>query len=303
MGDPTSYLLVIVVVAVLFWAFRGRSGKENQSFREYITGPDGIASARRFRDRQNVTIPDNVDDSMIEDWVRQLLNPVDENFALERLKLTGQQAVPALLRALENPVYANTKLAEFSTPTALHRVSHILQAIKPSDAVGVATSLIEREDKEIRKEVALLLGSIATTGCIPGVLKALEDEDGFVRSYARMGIERAIEGGAGERAFFDAVFEPVVRLFDSDQHGFHRTARCLMSLDSERAIKIMLDKRFFKPDNKALAGILKALNESQVSIPKEWLNPLIDEYRDKCNRTSYFILSWASAYSFGTNKG
>ena len=272
---------IVAMVVLLAW-------RRKPSFREYVTGPEGFGAARRFKERQELTIPDDVDGATIEKWVKQLLRGKDAGFAEDRLKLAGQRAVPALLGALDEPQLHKSE-SPFGTISPLCRVLRILETIRPREAIGAVTKLIEHEDEDVRKEAALTLGSIADAECIPGVQRALSDEDDYVRSYAMMGIRRAREAERGMPEFFDAMVDPLVRLLDRDSMGASDAPHCLLAVAQERGVAAMLDERFFQAENRALVNILKALNDADAQIPKEWLHRLVDSCR---GRQSEYPLSY-----------
>ena len=100
--------------------------------------------------------------------------------------------------------------------------------------------LVTDENKEIRKEVAILLGSIATDEAAAPLCQLLDDEDDYVRSYGMMGILRALKADRASETFRQLTFDAVAQLvYRRASSGYDSAPKCLLGLDKAKAVSIM----------------------------------------------------------------
>ena len=208
--------------------------------------------------------------------VDRLLQPDEDEFNTKRLKVLGHKAVPALVKLLEDskrvlrPFPKNDEA--LSVENAFERICELLASTSPPQAAGSLAFYIDHEDDGVRKHAALVLGSIGTADCIVPIVKALDDEDDYVRSYAMMGIERGIDGKRCTKEFLTAVFTPLTKLLNRDDDS---TSRLLLAIDAPRAFPILLSPEYLTPENEKVHYILKALNGTVDKIPHEKLLPIL----------------------------
>ncbi|HIK95507.1 MAG TPA: HEAT repeat domain-containing protein [Planctomycetes bacterium] len=128
--------------------------------------------------------------------VDRLFVQEDEDFNLDRLKLVGAKAVPMLIEALENPKTAATKFGDgghaLDPKSPFERIVDLLTPIGAPSTAETPTRYVDHEDDHFRKFAAIALGNIGSSDCVAPMLKALDDDDEYVRSFAMMGIERGI---------------------------------------------------------------------------------------------------------------
>ncbi|NLE60146.1 MAG: HEAT repeat domain-containing protein, partial [Planctomycetes bacterium] len=94
----------------------------------------------------------------------------------------------------------------------LETVLECLERYAPESAVAAISRLVEDNNKEIRKQAALTLGTIASDETAESLLQSLSDEDDYVRSYAMMGLLRALDAERGSQKFRKAMFEAILPL-------------------------------------------------------------------------------------------
>jgi hypothetical protein len=213
--------------------------------------------------------------------VEQLLDEKCPRVVMERLKHQTRRALPYLLAALKDPRY-HKESGEFlgRSMRPLHQVMELLRPLAPPEAVSALVPLVRHPDPEFRKEAAFLIGIIANDDCIGPAGHALADVDAYVRSYAMMGMLQAIDAGRASRKFLDAVFEHVVPLLDrSDETVSGHAPLCLLRIDSQRAVPILLDERRLAPGHPQLVVILERLNDQDVPIPVDRLLGLLENLR------------------------
>ena len=155
----------------------------------------------------------------------------------------------------------------------------IIQLIPSREQPETVQSLakrIDHHDKEIREEAALALGTIGSSECIEPMLKALADEDEYVRSRAMRGIDRGIEAEQCTKDFLDAMFPALTKLLNRpDGMVSGRAPKLLLIIDTDRAIPVLLSPEYFTSENREVHYILRALNQAGHKIPHDKLLPFL----------------------------
>ena len=293
-------IVLIVLVAVIAIYLNRRTDYEPGSFKDWVKNPEARSSAEEYyRQRESLTVPDDISDDEIRLMVSKLFNQKDEDFNFERLKLLGEKATPFLIESLSDPRMDQMTFGDLEhsmdANSPFERVCDLLDPLCPTDAVEPLIRFSSHQDEDFRKLAALVLGKIASQSCIDPVSQLLDDEDDYVRSYAMMGVGRALEENRGEQEFFSAIFGPLVPLLDRDDTSVSGDAPFLLiDIDSEKARSVLLSDQYFSIENRNLHDIIRALNVREFSIPHPQLLPLLKALEPKC--TEYpFSYQYAEA--------
>lgn len=284
-----SVLIRIVVITALgAVVFASRNLKpqpaKHGGFREWVKNPEFKQAAEyEFAAREALTIPDNITDAEIRQMVSRLFVKKDDDFNFDRLKLVGAKAVPFLIDALENRNASTKRFSHgypFGPNSAFERICDLLEPFGPPDAVRPLARYMDHKDDDVRKHAALVLGNIGTVEAIPPTLRALEDEDHYVRSYAMMGIRRGMEAQRCSRDYLNAVFPSLVKLLNRRDGSMSDTApELLLAIDAERAVSVLLTDQIFTASNPVLGDIIRAMNQADRKIPHTDLLPLLKALR------------------------
>lgn len=273
-----AVVIAIATVLILFWRFRS-SIRNDGGFHNWVKDPAYRERAEvEFARKQALTTPRAYSDAEIARLVRELLNPEDENYAKEQLSNAGHRAVPHLLRALrEMPDLPNLPSGQHVlSEKPFERVVDILETLAPPEAVPELARFVSHPNDRVRKQVALTLARIGTDECIDPVVAALKDDDDYVRSYAMMGLGRCLDAGQGSPAFEQAMFEAIVPLLTREDRTVGGEApACVLRIDRDRAIPILLDEHRFNQANSQLQYILKALDKFDVEVPTARIHSLM----------------------------
>lgn len=286
-----AILAVLAVVGVIAYRFFKPRNDEFGGFRDWVKNPDYKQSAADyFAAREALEVPDDISDDEIQQMVDRLFVQQDEDFNFDRLKLVGVKAVPTLIEALENPKTASTQFGDgghsLDAKSPFERIVDLLEPIGPPDAAAPLAKYIDHEDDHFRKQAAIALGNIGNSECVAPMLTALDDDDDYVRSYAMMGIERGIEGQRCTEDFLNAMIPALTKLLNRDDGSISGTApELLLTIDTDRAMPILLSPEYFTIENKEVHYIIRALNAAGHKIPHDILlpflkavRPLIDKY-------------------------
>lgn len=249
--------------------------RRNRGSHEFAKNANALLE--RYEQRNRVSVPENIDERGIRELVNQLLAPEKYDFPDEKLRLLGERAVPALVDALKDPRFLQKRTASdpLLAKAPIETVLNLLRPFGTRAAIEPLSVLLKHEDLYFRKEAALALGSIGANECIGPVTLALADENDYVRSYAMIGIGRAIKEKRGARMFLDAMFEAIVPLLEQDDKSLSKAPEILLRLNRDKAATVMLEDRFFHSRNPILIQILRALNGFEVIVPEEKLRRLM----------------------------
>ncbi len=207
-----------------------------------------------------------------------------------RLHRSGAAAIPALIALLPDSRLLRPWDGESSlNGLPLTYVLDLLEPFGPTEAIAPLVPLARHLDDNVRKQVALALGGIGDDACLPPITTALADEDEYVRSYAVMGIRRAISAGRASRSFLDGVFEPILALVDDEKSDNcpEESVLALLEIDQEKANMFLLSDRIFRALNPFLYEIINALNEKEMPIPLPKLWALAEELKPLARQYPY----------------
>ncbi len=204
---------------------------------------------------------------------------------LRILAKLGEEAYPRALEILRDSSLKK-RLAlmteqESSLPEGpINRLCEIFHqnAPPPLEAAMLLAPYLQSECDEIRKSVALVIGSISSADSLPDLRRALTDEDEYVRSYALMGIHRAIDGDRIEASSRDNFFELVASMWPEDTafNVCDRIPLILLKLDRVRAIDYLLSDELFSTSFNPVWRILEAFNKQSVEVPRSRVLAVIE---------------------------
>ena len=157
----------------------------------------------------------------------------------------------------------------------LEGVIDALEAFGSPEAVPVIAPLVKDEHEEIRKAVALALGSLGTQEAAAPLDVLLADEDEFVRSYGLIGITRALDAERAQPDFKSAVFAAVARLATDPAVADGDAPSCLLALDRQRAIEVLTTDEALSPENANLTYNLEALRAAHVEVAEPVLLKIV----------------------------
>ncbi|MEX0717236.1 MAG: DUF4375 domain-containing protein [Planctomycetaceae bacterium] len=274
-------IAVLGVVGVLAYRYFTPRNDDFGGFRDWVKHPDyKQASADYFAARESLEVPDDISADEIQQMVDRLFVQKDEDFNFDRLKLVGEKAVPALIKALDDPKTTSTQFGDgghaLDANSPFERIVDLLDPIGPADAARPLATYTEHEDDHFRKHAALALGNIGASECVAPMLKALDDDNDYVRSYAMMGIQRGLKAERCTTDFLDAMFPALTTLLNRDDRSISGTApELLLAIDTDRAMPVLLSPEYFTNENKEVHYILRALNASGHKVPHDTLLPFL----------------------------
>jgi hypothetical protein len=147
----------------------------------------------------------------------------------------------------------------------------------PDQVLTAAIPLATSPSDEVRKTAALQLASLGRVETLPVLIKLLDDPDGYVRSYIRIGVDCAFSAGRCNAEFRQRMYEALLNQCDQDWPGTLNDApQTVVSLDPARAAVDFASPRWLSADNRNAFRILQACNEARISLPVDLVRRLLD---------------------------
>ena len=282
-------IVVIGVVVAAVWT--GSKGTEINSFWDVVRNPDAMPDLDQFhKDVENSARAISGSEEEVAELVDFFVfeaKSSDDAWTEKRIIATlGEKTYPKALEILRDGSTHDRLVVltgvEDSLPEApICRLAEIFDqdAPPPPDAAVLLSPFLRSESAEIRKSVALIIGSVGSAQSLPDLERAVKDEDEYVKSYALMGIQRAISGERIDQSEKSQFYELVAGMWPEDTsfNVCDSIPQILLSLDRERAIERLLEPDLFTAKFGPVWRILEAFSEESVEIPRTRLLTLIDE--------------------------
>ena len=291
MKNAAIIISVLLAVAAILFIWTRAKRQEINSFWDVVRNPDAMPDLDQFHDEVEdaaASLSGTATEiaQLVDYYVFEADSARDAWTELRILAKLGNQAYPRALEILRDPALEArlTVLTEHenSLPEGpINRLCEIFdqEAAPPEEAAVLLAPYLQSESDEIRKSVALIIGSIAAADSLPDLRRALTDKDEYVRSYALMGIQRAISGGRMEESSKDEFFALVANMWPGDTsfNVCDSIPLILLKLDRERAIKYLLSDELFSVGFRPVWRILEAFNKESVEVPRTRLLTIIAE--------------------------
>jgi hypothetical protein len=248
------------------------------SFRDFITNPEYrrrlAASLARYG---GIKPPANPSRRYIDDLVQGLLDERTAQDAMKELSIVGAAAVPSLAAALTDERFRQAERKSWRTPAPLDAVLGLLVPHGAEHLLAAATPLADAASNEVRKTAALHLASLGRTETLPILGKLLQDTDGYVRSYVRIGLDRAIESGRGVGDFQRGAYDLLLAQCDQEWTGsINDAAKTVVALDPARAAVDFASPRWLSISNPHAHQIIEACNRAGILLPETLVLALLE---------------------------
>lgn len=297
----TIAVLLAVVILFMWWRREHVRGEgKAPGFDDYVRNPKEWSRHLQAYAESEKLVAELAEEPP-EYLVSLLLDKDMIDVATRAIVVAGPDVIPHLIAALDDPRFRepndiDDKSSVYVTLSRAGSIVVVLDCLEdyaPDEAAGPVGSLIVDDNEEIRKRAALVLGVIGSDDAVPPLRKALDDPDEYVRSYAVMGIRRALTAGRGSAGFRQSMFDAIVPLaLQPREYGDRHAPICLLELDQQRAIELLTSDDALTLKNRGLHYILKALREAEVPVDESQLLLLITALEKK-------VLTYPHYYALG----
>jgi hypothetical protein len=194
-----------------------------------------------------------------------------------------ERAVPAMVGALSKPAFQEltapySQASDFKSASRLEALWELLEPFAPETAVPGLAKLGRHPERAVRREAIIALGSIGKPSCAPPLQTALRSDDANDRTYALMGISRAIAHGRAVPQFLESLFDDVANAIELKSSGGTQAPSVLLKMDRGRAVARLLMPERFRATHREIDSIVSALADANVIVnPAECVVNLLDE--------------------------
>ncbi|WP_160168332.1 DMP19 family protein [Novipirellula maiorica] len=160
------------------------------------------------------------------------------------------------------------------------RVCELFKGNMPAEAFPLLQPFLAHESDEIRKSCILAIAETGSAESLPVIEQGLNDEDEYVRSYALMGMQRAIEANKLSPTVATGVVPSLESLIRQDRN-VDDAARILTQVNFSRAESFLLSEEILDTDKRYLHEILRVINQFNLQIERNTVRSLILTYADR----------------------
>ncbi len=286
-----AFLALAAAGAVWWLVVKSReSGRSGGSFWDVVRNPDAVPDFDEI-DRQIKSeaaaigkSPESIS-RLVDYFVFEAKSARDAWGERRLLGELGDKTYPralAILRdsALQPQLVALRAADDSELPEApINRLCELfdLEAPPPPGAVELLAPFLSSDSDGIRKSVALVIASTGSETAVPHIEKSLHDPEEYVRSYALMGMQRALKGERIGPATRSRLFEMVASMWPADTAFATGDGipDVLLQLDRERAIARLSEPDVLTAEFEPVWRALEAFRNHSVVIPREKLLPII----------------------------
>lgn len=277
-------LLAFIVIAILLggaaWLlFPRRSSATEGGFLDFVRHPEKAgynSEYSTFEERDQIVA--ELAKRHPEELVAMLCEDAD-SFGLpsRAIEAAWPKPLPALIEALSDPAFRGGNQRQFDVLVEpVEGVLSCLAEFGAPEAIASAKKLIGDDQKSVRKNVALFLGSTGADDAAEPLVQLLSDQEPYVRSYCLLGIELAARGKRLSPGFCSVLFDALQPLSLQDDYHLRNAPKCLLLLDRERAIAWLTTKEHLAPDQANLDVLLESLFEADVPVDEDLLLAVAD---------------------------
>jgi len=291
--------LVIISIFVLavagiaaFIVVRGRTSQaqSNPGFREFVKNPDLWNDMIALSEEEQALADesDSWDGDQIVEAVERFIFGAESKWDMSLLGRQLRELSPrtheALLDILRDKSREAKLLelrpADFLEEAPLMKVCELFDGNMPPEAIELLTPYLSHESDLIRKECVLAIAESGRPEALPAIKQSLGDEDEFVRSYALMGMKRAMKAGKFSTEIGSGVIADLERLVTSDLN-VKDAARLMAQIDPAHAESFLLSKPVLDSQNRYLHEVLRVVGQYDFAIPRGAVKDLVAAYAER----------------------
>ncbi|MCA9140873.1 MAG: DUF4375 domain-containing protein [Planctomycetales bacterium] len=281
-------VLAIAGIALLqFLRAERDSAQSEPGFREFVKDPqlwnemlDANAGASQLASEAESW----GEDQLAEEVERYVFSPKTKRdlWAIGRqLGEMSPKTNDALLNILRDQTnetrLAQLRPGDFLEEAPVMRVCELFDGNMPAEAIELLTPYLSHESDQIRKDCILSVAESGLPEALPAIRRALADEDEYVRSYALMGMKRAIENDKLSDEIRFGVVADLDRLVAQDLN-VEDAARLMAQLDPKHAEDFLLSDSVLNTEKRYLHEVLRVVGQFDFEIRREKVKSLVETY-------------------------
>lgn len=287
--SPLFWLLVAVVAVLAVFIIQRTSARGSWGFKELVKNPDlwDEMSEGQHEVEKETQAAQNWSVEQVVRAIRHFVFDVKtgrdawgERRVLDSLGARAHPAIIGILRdASVRPKLTVPTGTDLLPEAPLNRLCDLMAEHPPAEVAELLVPFLDDPSSEIRKDVALVIGNVGTPSVIDPMRKAFSDADEYVRSYALMGLQRAVKGEHLDDRCKRELFSDLQQLIARGENADNATG-LLLDFETERATDFFLSETVFTPSSKSLHEALEAIADRKIPVPRDRLLALINELEE-----------------------
>ncbi len=194
------------------------------------------------------------------------------------IKQLGARAVPALVRAMDDP----RACRKTRWDPAILRIWEILVLRATPEIIARMAAFVDHDDPKIRHGLYGKLAWLGSTACAEALVRAWSARGGEDRKEIFGWVRYHAGGGRGrkEPGFVAALYDVISEQMSSGELGeTYDVAETLLKLDLRRALASLTSPEVFRADNPVILPILIALESVEAAVRASALVPMMPALR------------------------
>jgi hypothetical protein len=264
--------VVVAAGMVLLWLFR-RYPTTKRGMKQFAQRAAGKGLHSIFAHREDLLArAESMTEAELRDGVEVLITGEasvrsDWQRAFEKV---GERAVPLLLRALEDPRCNSAAASEgLRARSGFEAITELLAEMGAVPVIARLARWSNSADTNKRRHAAFCIALTGASEAAERTGRALRSDNEKERTWALIGVGRAIRAGRVTGQFREEVFGPLAAIACGDA-GYDSlddrdAGETLMGLDPVKGAEVLL-ARSLSLKNPNLAGALEALNKHGTKI-------------------------------------
>src|SRR5262245_3935242 len=197
-------------------------------------------------------------------------------FPLERL---GAKAVPALVRAMDDPRACQPTQ---ESPAILWIWETLIFHATP-EIIARMAAFVDHESSEIRRGLYGKLVWYGSTTCAEALGRAWRTQQNDEREHLYLSVRRQARSTRDrwEPGFATAIYDLIAEELRSGAIGtYYHVAETLLDIDPKRARQFFMSPEVFRADNPDILGVLIALEAAKCVVPAPALVAMLPALRE-----------------------
>lgn len=277
---------VAAVVATIVLVFLRRSDEGSWGFKEVVKNPELWEEMEKARERQDRAV------EAAKTWTEERITKAVKHFVFEvesSAKASGEQKILLSLgekthAAIFQILSEDSVRKELTVPTGtnlvpeapINRVCKLLDKSAPVKVVELLAPFLDDNSYHVRASLSLVIGSVGAPICIPLLKRTLADPEDHVRSFALIGLDRAVRDRCLDESCKRELFADMQRLVAEGKNADGAT-RLLLVFNEKRGSEFLLSPEILTPSSKSLHHALVALLDHNIAVPRDRLLVLIKQ--------------------------
>lgn len=283
--SPALWIAAIIIAAVGALLFFRNRNSSSWGFKDVVKNPEYWSSFGEAHKEADFAAQaakhwsDDKVDSAVKKFVLETPSSQGAWNQARTLGELGERTHSTVLGLLRDPALYNRLVKPTNGKDALpeapfNRACDLLGDAPKPDAVAALAPFLDDPSEWIRQDAAMAIAKTGADTITPFVRKAFADPKEYVRSYALMGLEFALNRSNLAESVQADLFSDVLALLRADRNA-DKATDILYRFDTGKATEFFLSQEVFTAESPIVHEVLEVLANEKVSVSRDALISLI----------------------------